>query len=58
MVESMCQGEFFNKNETEACQFLEEHVEKTLQWETIRDESLSAQINSQKGRMLVVINVT
>ncbi|KAK1265662.1 hypothetical protein QJS04_geneDACA014972 [Acorus gramineus] len=37
MVESMCSGEFTNKNETEAWAFLEEVAEKSMQWETIRE---------------------
>ena len=48
MVESMCRG-FLNKSETEAWNVLEELVKKILQWETSRDESLSARINSQKA---------
>jgi len=46
MVESMCQGGFLNKSETETKDFLEQLVEKTLQWEVTRDESLGARISS------------
>jgi len=38
-----------NKSETEPWDFLEEWAKKTLQWETTRNESLGAPINSQKG---------
>ena len=54
MVKSMCQGGFSNKSETEAWDFLEELAGKTLQWETTRDESLSARINNQKGVHTVI----
>jgi len=49
MDESMCQGGFLNKSETEAWEFMEELAEKTLQWETTRDESLGSMINHQRG---------
>jgi len=49
MVESIHQGGFLNKSETEAWDFLEELAEKTLQWETTRDESVGSRINHQKG---------
>ena len=58
MMESMCQGGFLNKSETEIRNFLEELAEKTLQWETTRNESLGARINSQKGGVHVVANTT
>ena len=54
----MCQGGFLNKNETEAWDFLEELAEKTLQWETARDESLGARINSQKRGVHVMVDTT
>ena len=41
MVESMCQGGFLSKSPTAAWEFLEDLVEKTMQWETARDDSLS-----------------
>ena len=46
MLEAMCQAGFLNKSETKAWDFLEELAEKTLQWETTRDESLGNRINS------------
>ena len=54
MVESICQGGFLNKIEIGAWHFLEELAEKTLQWESTRDESLGARINSQRGGCHVV----
>jgi len=38
-----------NKSETKVWEFLEELVEKTLQWETMRDESLGSRVSCQKG---------
>jgi len=52
MVESMCQGAFLNKSELAACDFLEELEENTLQWETTRDESLGARINSKREEFM------
>ena len=37
MLESMCQGQFMDKETTEAWQFLEDLAEKNLQWETTRE---------------------
>jgi len=45
----MCQGGFLSKNPTAAWEFLEDLAEKTIQWETTRDDSLSARIASAKG---------
>jgi len=47
-----------NKSETKVWYFLEKLVEKTLQWETTRDESLGVRINSQKGGIHIVPNST
>jgi len=58
MVESMCQGGFLNKSETEAWEFLEELSKKTLQWETTRDESLGSRINHQRGGVHAVADTT
>jgi len=44
MVESMCQGGFLSKSATDAWEFLEDLAEKTMQWETARDDSLSSRI--------------
>jgi len=44
MVESMCQGGFLSKNSTAAWEFLEDLAEKTMQWETARDDSLSSML--------------
>ena len=34
MLESMCQGNFLKNDEEKAWEFLEDLVEKTMQWET------------------------
>ena len=39
MLESLCQGGFLSKNPTAAWEFLEDLAEKTMQWETTRDDS-------------------
>jgi len=57
-MESMCHGGFLNKSETEAFDFLEELAEKIIQWETTRDESLGARINSQRGGCHAVVDTT
>jgi len=49
---------FLNKSETKAWDFLEEFMEKTLQWETTTDESLGARISSQKEGIYVMMNTT
>ena len=58
MVGSMCQGGFLNKSETKGWDFLEELVEKTLQWETSRDEGLHARTNSQMVGVHMVVDTT
>jgi len=58
MVEFMCLGGFLNKSETEAWEFLEEVMEKTLQWKTTRDESLGSKINNQRGGIYTVADTT
>ena len=47
----MCQGGFLSKNPTAAWEFLEDLAEKTLPWETTRDDSLSSRIANAKGGM-------
>ena len=47
-----------NKNDTEPWDFIEELAKKTLQWETTRDESLGARINSQKEGVHAVADTT
>ena len=42
MLESMCQGDFLSKSATIAWELLEDLDEKTMQWETARDDSLSS----------------
>ena len=42
MVESMCQGCFLSKSATAVWEFIEDLSEKTMQWETARDDSLSS----------------
>jgi len=49
MLEPMCQGEFLSKSPTAAWEFFENLAEKTIQWETTRDDSVSAIIASAKG---------
>ncbi|PKA55602.1 hypothetical protein AXF42_Ash006804 [Apostasia shenzhenica] len=50
MVESICQGEFLAKNVDEAWDFLEELADKSLQWETTREQpSLASKISSKGG---------
>ena len=44
MVEPMCQSDFLFKSATVAWKFLEDLVEKTMQWETARDDSISFKI--------------
>ena len=44
MVESMCQGGFLSKSVTAAWEFLEDLAEKTMQWETARNDSLSSRL--------------
>jgi len=58
MVDFMCQGGFLNKSEIEAWDFLKKLAEKTLQWETTRDESLGVRINSQRGGIHAMTNTT
>jgi len=40
----MCQGGFLSKSATDAWEFLEDLAEKTMQWETTWDDSLSSRI--------------
>jgi len=54
MLESMCQGGFLTKNPTAAWEFLEDLAEKTMQWETTRDDSLSSRIANVKGGLHAV----
>jgi len=42
MVEFMCQGDFLSKSATAAWEFLEDLTEKTIQWKTAHDDSLSS----------------
>jgi len=44
IVESMCQGGFLSKSATGAWEFLEDLAEKTMQWESARDNSLKSRI--------------
>ena len=48
MLESMCQGGFLSKSPIAAWEFLEDLAEKTMQWETTRDDSLSSSIARAK----------
>ena len=56
MVESMCQGGFLSKSTTNAWEFLEDLAEKTMQWETAWDDSLSSRI--ARGGLHSVSNVS
>ena len=40
----MCQGGFLSKSATATWEFLEDLAEKTMQWETARDDSVSSKI--------------
>jgi len=55
MLESMCQGGFLSKSATAAWEFLEDLEEKTMQWETARDDSLSSRL--ARGGMHAVSDV-
>ena len=48
---------FLNKSENEVWDFLGDLAKKTLQWETTRNESLGARINSKKGWIHEMVNV-
>ena len=54
----MCQGGFLSKSPTATWEFLEDLAEKTMQWETTRDDSLSSRICSAKGGMHSVSNLS
>jgi len=56
MLESMCQGGFLSKSAHAAWEFLEDLAEKTMQWETVRDDSLSSRL--VRGGMHVVSDVS
>jgi len=58
MLESMCQGGFLSKNHIVTRKFLKDLVEKTIQWETIRDDGLSSRISSAKASMHLVSNLS
>ena len=58
MVESMCQGGFVSKSLTAAWEFLEDLAEKTMQWKTTRDDSLSSKIANAKGGMHTVSDLS
>jgi len=42
MVESMCQGSFLSKSATTTWEFSDDIVEKTMQMEIARDDSVSS----------------
>jgi len=54
MLESMCQRGFLSKSPITAWEFLEDLVERTMQWKIIRDDSLSFKIANTKGDMHAV----
>jgi len=56
MLESMCQGGYLSKSDTTAWEFLEDLAEKTMQWETTMDNSLSSRL--ARGGMHVVSDVS
>ena len=58
MLESMYQGGFLSKNPTAAWEFLENLIEKIMQWETTRNDSLRFRIASAKGSMHAVLDVS
>ena len=56
ILESMCQAGFLSKSATAAWKFLEDLVEKTMQWEIAREDSLSSKF--VRGGMHVVSDVS
>ena len=52
----MCQGGFLSKSATDTWEFLEDLTEKTMQWKTARDDSLSYGI--VRGGLHYVSNVS
>jgi len=52
------QGALFKEKCGWGVGFLEKLAEKTMQWQTIRDESLGARINRQIGSILAVADTT
>jgi len=56
MLKSMCQGVFLSKSAIVAWEFLEDLAEKTMQWETAKDDSLSSRL--VRGGMHAVSNVS
>ena len=45
----MCQGGFLSKSPTATWEFLEDLGEKTMQWQTTRDDSLSSRTANAGG---------
>jgi len=54
----MCQGGFLSKSLTPPWESLEDLAEKTMQWQTTRDDSLSSRIISAKGDMHAVFDLS
>jgi len=52
MLESMCYSGFLSKIVTTTWEFLEDLVEKTIQWETTRDDSLSLRFATRGMRVV------
>ena len=58
MLESIFQGKFLSKNPTGDWKFLEDLAEKTIQWKTTKDDSLSSRIASTKWTIHLVSNLS
>ena len=58
MLEFTSQGGFLSKHSTTTWEFLEDIAERTMQWETTRDDSLRSRIISAKGGMHVVSDLS
>jgi len=56
MVESMCQGGFLSKSVVAVWEFLEDLAEKTMQWKTARNDSLSSRIS--RGGLHFISNIS
>ena len=58
MVESMHQGRFLSKRPSNAWEFLKDLAKQTMQWETIRNDSLNSMYSGVKGGMDAVFDLS
>ena len=56
MVESICPGDFLSKSPIAAWEFLEDLAEKTMQWKTAHDDSLTSRFT--RGGLYSVSDVS